>query len=209
MLDFGPDIHLSSRPEYSLQTSFGKLSLEKMLVINDIDLYFRGRKTRLLLEYDYTHEDNYFRAADTGSAIDTVTRERVHEVRLKWIERWIPSLRTELPLSTAWRKIDSSWASTSIMPGYLHMFTPAILIDWRIQRKTLRELRVQYQTGVTFYDGEFAHISTYKRSWDNKLDTMVKLWQNFFIRLLVNVNYLVDDDVLKYDMAELKATALF
>jgi len=42
-----------------------------------------------------------------------------------------------------------------------------------------------------------------------KLDLQVKTGANFFLRLLLDIDYMFDQHVMKYDLAELKATALF
>ncbi len=108
-----------------------------------------------------------------------------------------------------WQKCDSTRLNNTLSFNYKNSISPGILFDGRIQKNFIREFRIQYFIGLTLYDGEFLKMDTYKKSWDNKLDLSIKAGRNFFIRALLNVNYLFDEEVLLYDLAEVKATCLF
>lgn len=208
ILDFGQDIHLSSRSEYSMQRSDSCLTGEIFKIYNDAEIYLRERKTKFWIEYDALIEDDYYRDSLTYQKTLTTTGFQ-HDFRFKWIERWRPLFRTELPINLNWQKIDSVSTDTILSPEYINTISPGVLIDWRIQKKFVREFRIRYFIGGTLYDGTFFDFDTYKKSWDNKLDMSLKMGRNFFLRMLLNVSYLYDEEIIRYDLAELKATALF
>jgi hypothetical protein len=150
-----------------------------------------------------------------------------YEVRGKWTERWDPNFRTELNLGFTTTNLDTikdtaTYVTSTTAPqydtissGFTNTFSPGILFDWRIQGKVIREFRVQYYIGAELINGNILDLNTNSYAWllkkseVNKLDVMLKIWSNFYVRLLCNVSYLIDDKTLKYDLAELKATALF
>jgi len=210
-LDFGQDVHLASRTELSNQKRMDSITAEAVKVFNDVELYFRERKTKLLFEYDLYNLTDYIRTYSDNMDSLTVASFK-HDFRLKWTERWKPLFRTELPITLGWQRADSTFAyiaDSSKTGTWKNSISPGLLIDWRLQKKVLREFRVQYFIGMTFYDAPFLKFDEYKSSWDNKLDISIKAGRNLFLRMLVNVNYLFNERLLKYDMAELKATALF
>jgi len=208
ILDFGQDIHFANRSEYSFQKSRDRFTAEDIKIFNDVELMFRDRKTRFRIEYDLAKGNNFMRDDDFGR--DTILTAFQHDFRFKWIERWSAKLRTELPINLGWDKTDSLINTMNpASAGYTSIISPGILIDWRIQKKIIREFRIQYLIGGSLYDGTFLQFDTYKKSWDNKLDLSLKAGRNFLLRILLNCSYLFDEEKLKYDLAELKATAMF
>jgi hypothetical protein len=93
--------------------------------------------------------------------------------------------------------------------GYLNSIAPGILFDWRVQGKWIRECRTQFYIGAALSSGKNFDLRTYDKAEQNKLDVQVKAGANFFLRLLLSIDYMFDQKVLKYDLAELKVTALF
>jgi hypothetical protein len=138
-------------------------------------------------------------------------QETKHQFRDKWTERWTNNFRTELQLGFG--------RSTRLIDTLIGMrygahataadnISPSLLLDWRTQR-FVREFRIQERIGPSWYGGRLFNMSSYQKSLDNKLDVSLKAGRNVFIRLLLNITYLFDEHVLKYDMAEFKATAIF
>ncbi len=207
ILDFTQDIHIANRSELSIQKSKDYLMSRGIKINNDIELLMNDRKTKFLIEYDFLREAEIER--DTNW-IDTLrTRKFRHEPRIKWTQRWIPAFRTEVLINANWQKTDIFFLDSIDSPEYSNGISPGILFDWRIQKKFIREFRVQYTIGGSIYEGTFFKFDSYKKSWDNKLDISMKAGRNFFLRMLLNVRYLFDEEMLRYDLAELKATALF
>lgn len=207
ILQFTQDIRFSSRSEISRTRSFDELTGKGLKIYNEAKLWFRERRTKLFIDYDVKREREYL--SDSIIGIDTTLTEFSHEFRYNWIERWTPNFRTELPIGLSWEKLDTTSVAETISSGFVNGISPAIKFDFRFQRTWIREFRTQYTIGFSLYEGKFLRYDTYKKSWDNKLDVSVKAGKNFFIRLLLNISYLFDENLMKYDMAELKATALF
>ncbi len=210
MLDFTQNARVSSRIELSRQKNFDVLQQKGVEIFNESELYFRDRKTKLLLKYDIASTEDYMLNLDSIPVFDTMqVNLGKHDVKIKWTERWKPLFRTELHANMNWLKTDTLTDSIQQENDYKHTLAPGVLVDWRVQKEILKEFRLQYFTGLSWYDGQFFNFPTYKTSWDNKLDMSVKVGRSFIFRLLVNLNYLIDEKLLKYDLTELKATALF
>ncbi len=207
ILDFNRDIHLANRSEFSMQKSREYLLSRGTKIYNDIELLFNDRKTKFLFEYDVLKQTEYNR--DTNYVDTLRITAYKHEPRFKWIQRWQPDFRTELKANISWQKYDSLTIDTALYTDYSNTISPNILFDWRVQRNIIREFRVQYTIGGSLYSGTFFSFDSYKKSWDNKLDVSVKAGRNFLLRILLNISYLIDEELLRYDLAELKATALF
>lgn len=213
MLDFTQDLHLDSRTDISQSRDFSLLTDDAIKIYNTAQLAFRERKTRFDIYFNIFTETQYLR--DT-SLVDTFnTRSRSLELREKWTERWKQNFRTELSLSITninkdfLKHSSSSLVTLDSSTGYLNTITPGILFDWRILGKWIREFRIQYYVGALLSQGKKLDFASYDKAEQNKLDVQVKAGANFFLRLLLNVDYYFDQKLLKYDMAELKATALF
>jgi len=212
MLDFSEDLHFASRTEFSNSSNFSLTTQNGTNIYNEAKLAFRDRKTRLDFDFNLFYVDLY--APDLGTKIDTVTaKSSTYEFRFKWTERWIPNFRTELPLILSWQNIDSTLNTATTIrdtsTGILNSITPGVLFDWRIQGKLIREFRTQLYIGAVLSNGRNYSYSTYDKAEQNKLDIQVKAGANFFIRLLLDVDYMFDQKVMVYNLAELKATALF
>jgi hypothetical protein len=213
MLDFSQDLHFASRTEVSRSSNFSAITGRSFKVFNEARTAFRERKTRLDMDFNILNEDRFPVAWDTAS--DTSTSSDSYELRLKWTERWEPNVRTEFPIALSWKNQDTSIVGfgeapdTTISTGYLNTISPGILFDWRVEKKIIREFRTQYYIGISLMNGKTFDFSTYDLSQDNKFDIMVKAGSNFFFRLLLSISYLFNEKALRYDMAELKATALF
>ncbi|OGJ89968.1 MAG: hypothetical protein A2268_08270 [Candidatus Raymondbacteria bacterium RifOxyA12_full_50_37] len=190
-LYFGQDIRFLSRTDISRKNAFGAQTGRGLKNTNDFEVYFRERKTKLLLEYDFTSDD-VFDSTGWNSA-------NKRQFRDKWTERWSGNFRTELQVAFG-RSTDSSYARDNA--------SSSLLLDCRTQR-FVREFRVQERIGPALYDGRLFDFSTYRQSIENKLDISLKAGRNVFVRLLLNLTYLFDERLLKYDMAEFKATAVF
>jgi hypothetical protein len=195
-LYFSQDKRFLNRSELSLTKTFDKQTGRGIKIYNDLDMYFRNRKTNLLIEYDFLGDSS---AADTMSPF---VETESHQFRTKWAERWTPRFRTELKFAVMRNRVDT--VSNEFSDG----FSPNILLDWRTSR-WVREFRVQNRIGPNFYDGSEFDFKSYKRSLENKLDLSLKAGRNLFARLLLNLTYLFDDKMLRYDMAEFKLTAVF
>jgi hypothetical protein len=181
---------------------------------NEARLAFRERKTRF--DIDFNMFFDHLEMPDYTQKLDTFALKNYQdEFRIKWTERWVPNLRTESTVDLLWQNLDSTFnnlatlVTRDTMTGYLNSITPGILFDWRIQGKVIREWRTQYYIGAILSNGRDFSIGTYNKAWQNKLDIQVKAGANFFLRLLLEVDYLFDQKVLNYNMAALKATALF
>jgi hypothetical protein len=214
MLDFSEDLHFSSRTELSGSTNFQLHSQDGIKVYNEARLAFRERKTRLDLDFNIFDANLY--SPDTSTKLDTLrVKSTTFEFRFKWTERWIPNFRTELPIVLSWQNVDTSFNIPSApkiydtSTGYLNSIAPGILFDWRLQGKWIRECRTQFYIGAAVSSGKNFDFATYDKAEQNKLDIQVKAGANFFLRLLLDVDYMFDQKVLKYNMAELKVTALF
>jgi hypothetical protein len=213
MLDFSEDLHFASRTEISNGTDFSQPLSDGVKIYNEARTAFRDRKTRLDLDFNIFNETKYNH--DKNLADTLQLKSNTIETRFKWTERWLQqNFRTELPIGLSWKSSDSILTkniipSSTTSTGYLNSLASGVLFDWRIQGKIVREFRIQYYIGFTLADGTFFNFVSYNKALDNKLDIMVKVGNNFFIRMLCNVSYLFDDKMMKYDLAELKATALF
>jgi hypothetical protein len=213
MLDFSENLHFDSRTEISESRNFSLLTENSVKVYNSARLAFRERKTRFDIDFNVFNDNQYLR--DTSLTDTSLVKSRALELRGKWTQRWRPNVRTELDFVASNQNQDFSSFDALSNPtrdsstGYRNTFTPGILIDLRWLGKTIRELRVQYYIGALLSNGKSLDWSAYDKAQQNKLDIQVKAGANFFLRLLLNVDYYFDQKVLKYDMAELKATALF
>jgi len=209
MLDFTEDLHFASRTELSNSYNFKLLTLEGLKIYNEARIALWERKTRFDADFNIINETKHY--PDTISRIDSLSlKSSSYELRLKWTQRWLnQNFRTELPLNFMWQKLDTIMPFIEYSSGYLNSISPGVLFDARITGKTIKEFRIQYYIGASLTNGEFFNLNTYSLAQENKFDVMVKAGNNFFIRLLLNVNYLFSEKLLKYDMAELKATALF
>jgi hypothetical protein len=212
MLDFSEDLHFASRTEISSSSNFGLGMQNGVKVYNEARLAFWERKTRL--DFDFNIFDVSLFSPDLTTRLDTVKAEgTTYEFNFKWTERWIPNFRTELPIVMSWANVDSSIATSTrtadTSTGYLNSIAPGILFDWRIQGKTIRECRTQFYVGAALANGKNFNLSTYDKAEQTKVDVQVKAGANFFLRLLLAVDYMFDQHVMKYDLAELKITALF
>jgi frataxin-like iron-binding protein CyaY len=213
MFDFTEDLHFDSRTDISESRNFSQLTDNGVKIYNTVRLAFRERKTRFDVDFNIFTDNQYLR--DSALVDTSLARSNTLELRAKWTERWKPNLRTELDfvasnLHQNYSRFDS--LSTLLLDsstGYLNTFTPGILFDWRVEGKKIREFRLQYYIGALLANGRRLDWSTYDKAEQNKLDIQVKAGANFFLRLLLNVDYYFDQKVLKYDMAELKGTALF
>jgi len=212
MLDFSEDLHFASRTEISNATNFGLSTQSGVKVYNEARLAFWERKTRL--DFDFNIFDVNLFSPDPATRLDTTTAEgKTYEFNFKWTERWIPNFRTELPIVMSWQNVDSVINTTSRIAdtstGYLNSIAPGILFDWRVQGKWIRECRTQFYVGAALASGKNFDLRTYDKAEQTKLDVQVKAGANFFLRLLLDVDYMFDEHVMKYDLAELKVTALF
>jgi frataxin-like iron-binding protein CyaY len=213
MFDFTEDLHFDSRTDISESRNFSLLTENGVKIYNSARLAFRERKTRFDVDFNIFTDNQYLR---DSTLVDTsFVESRTLELRAKWTERWTPDFRTELDFVGSNQNSAFSWFDALANPlrdsstGYLNTFTPGILFDWRVQGKWIREFRVQYYIGALLADGNSLDWSTYDKAEQNKLDIQIKAGANFFLRLLLNIDYYFDQKMLKYDMAELKATALF
>ncbi|HUI91850.1 MAG TPA: hypothetical protein VLX68_06330 [Chitinivibrionales bacterium] len=214
IFDFSQDLHFDSRLEKTNSTNFTLATDDGLKWYNEARLAFRERKTRFDIDFnmffDNLHMPDYTQKLDTFAL-----KNYQDEFRIKWTERWVPNLRTESTVDILWQNLDSTFTNlgTNItrdtVTGYLNTITPGILFDWRIQGKVIREWRTQYYIGAMLSNGANYSFRSYDKAWQNKLDIQVKAGANFFLRLLLEVDYLFDQKVLNYNMAELKATALF
>jgi hypothetical protein len=214
MLDFSQDLHYDSRLEKTNSTNFSLATDDGLKWYNEARLAFRERKTRFDIDFN-VFLDN-ITMPDYTTKRDTFTvKSNLDEFRIKWTERWIPNLRTESTVDLTWQNLDSTIndpvanINRDTTTGYLNSIAPGILFDWRIQGKIIREWRTQYYIGAMLSNGRDFSFVTYNKAWQNKLDIQVKAGANFFLRLLLEVDYLFDQKVLNYNMAALKATALF
>jgi hypothetical protein len=217
IFDFTQDLHFDSRLEKTNSTDSTNIAFttdDGLKWYNVVRLAFRERKTR----FDADVNMLFDRATrfDTSTKLDTVAvKSALDEFRIKWTERWMPTLRTESSVDLIWQNIDTTFFTTQgvatrdTATGYLNTITPGILFDWRILGKVIREWRTQYYIGAQLSNGRNYSYGTYSKAWQNKLDIQVKAGANFFLRMLLEVDYLFDQKVLNYNLAELKATALF
>jgi hypothetical protein len=214
ILDFSQDLHFDSRLEKTNATNRSLATDDGIKWYNEARLAFRERKTRFDIDFNMFFDN--LDMPDYGAGLDTFTLKNYQdEFRIKWTERWVPNLRTEATADLTWQNLDSTFykVATNITrdttTGYLNSIAPGILFDWRIQGKVIREWRTQYYIGAMLSNGRDFSFGTYNKAWQNKLDIQVKAGTNFFLRLLLEVDYLFDQKVLNYNMAALKATALF
>jgi hypothetical protein len=214
IFDFTQDLHYDSRLEKTNSTNFSLTVDDGIKWYNQARLAFRERKTRFDIDFNMFFDRTEM--PDYGAKLDTFALKNYQdEFRIKWTERWVPNLRTETTVDLAWQNLDSTFTNIAAnttrdtMTGYLNNITPGIKFDWRIPGKVIREWRTQYYIGALFSNGRNFSFGTYGKAWQNKFDIQVKAGANFFLRLLLSVDYLFDQKVLNYDMAELKATALF
>jgi hypothetical protein len=214
ILDFSQDLHFDSRLEKTNSTNRSLATDDGIKWYNEARLAFRERKTRFDIDFNMFFDN--LDMPDYGAGLDTFTLKNYQdEFRVKWTERWVPNLRTEATADLTWQNLDSTFykVATNITrdttTGYLNSIAPGILFDWRIQGKVIREWRTQYYIGAMLSNGRDFSFGTYNKAWQNKLDIQVKAGTNFFLRLLLEVDYLFDQKVLNYNMAALKATALF
>jgi hypothetical protein len=195
---------------------------------NKVEFYIRDRKTKLFSEYEFINKKE-FNLNDTlipdtlgESKVTRITgmQNLIHEFLIQWTERWSNFLRTELPLKLSWSRYDSTLIedfkdtgnkdiSFNNSSGFINSLNPGFLIDLRIKREYVRELKIQYFIGLSLTNGTFMDFGTYERTWQNKFDISMKMGRNFNLRILLNLNYLFNKRKLKYDLAELKASALF
>lgn len=207
ILDFSNNMRFVNRSEFSKQKNLDHIVSQGTKLYNDFEWLFNKRKTKFLIEYDLTTNTDY---SLNHNYIDTLQTLFIkHDSRLKWTQKWKPLFRTELPININWQKCDTTRFQSTLLFDYRNSISSGILFDGKIQRKFIRELRIQYFIGATLYNGNFFEFDSYKKSWDNKLDLSLKAGRNFFIRALLNLNYLFDEKVLRYDLAEVKATCLF
>ncbi|MFH0922147.1 MAG: hypothetical protein V1913_17525 [Fibrobacterota bacterium] len=193
---FGQDIRFLNREELSLSHRMSSLRSKGLKVYNDLDLYFRNRKTNLLFEYDYTRDSSM---SDTLSRF---TSGIAHEARARWTERWLSEFRTEFRLAAS-----RSYSDTAIKP-VRDGFATGVLLDYRSSR-FVRELRIQEFAGPSFSNGNAFDFQSYDPSFDSKTDISLKAGRNLFARLLINLSYSFTNRIFKYDMAEFKLTAVF
>ncbi|MBN1982014.1 MAG: hypothetical protein JW795_10805, partial [Chitinivibrionales bacterium] len=208
--DYGYSLRIANKTEKTIQKRFDKLLSDDYKIGTDIETVMRQRKTRATVEYDLSHATDY-RFATIGTSGDTVVTTVMHGLGLRWNQRWSSLLRSEIPLKLRWKKTDSTKAETVLTQPFASEIAGGFLIDLRGAKGFISDLRLQYYTGLTLYDGTFFTPSSYHKSWDNKIDMGMKLWRNLSLRLLMSGIYVFDDiaKVLKYDLAELKVTALF
>ncbi|MBD3422429.1 MAG: hypothetical protein GF398_20130 [Chitinivibrionales bacterium] len=206
-LDIGRDLRISNRSDVSTEYYFDKRTSEAIALSNQIDWSVRDRKTKLTFEYDYLDRTQWLL-----STPDTSLTEQVHTLRNRWTERWLPQLRTELQVNFGWEVTDTTIFDSPGAPlrrlANAANFDPALLIDWRTASR-IEEFRIQWQTGPVLSGAQSLDFATYAITWNNKLDISLKITQNVFLRLLLNLNYNFDERLLSYDLAELKGTALF
>jgi len=206
ILDFSQDLHCDSRTEISETRTLSLLTEKDLKIYNDARLAFWERKTRLDVNFNvfstHTHNPNYMTLTDT-SVYDALSSELI----FKWTQRWFPNFRTEQTIDFSRGDYDTTVGNNRRSTGNVNTTEPGILFDFRNQGNVLRETRIQYYTGVSFSNDSI--ISTYEVAQVNKLDVQIKAGSNFFLRLLLDVSYLINQKVLKYDLAELKVTALF
>jgi hypothetical protein len=214
ILDFSQDLHFDSRLEKTNSTNFSLTTDDGLKWYNEARLAFRERKTRFDIDFNMFFDNLHI--PDYAQGLDTFALKNYQdEFRIKWTERWVPNLRTESTVDLIWQNLDSTFTNLAAnttrdtMSGYLNTITPGIKFDWRIPGKVIREWRTQYYIGALLSNGRNFSFGTYAKAWQNKVDIQVKAGANFFLRLLLSVDYLFDQKVLNYDMAELKATALF
>jgi|WetSurMetagenome_2_1015567.scaffolds.fasta_scaffold00056_34 hypothetical protein len=213
IFDFTEDLHFDSRIEKTDASNFSLPTDDGLKIYNEARLAFRERKTRFDADFNLFFDKAM---SPYAAGIDTTTvKSELDEFRLKWTERWLPTLRTETSVDLTWQNVDTILANTSgiitrdTATGYLNTITPGILLDWRVLGKVIREWRTQYYIGAQLSNGRNYTYGTYSKAWQNKFDVQVKVGANFFLRLLLEVDYLFDQKTLNYNMAELKATALF
>jgi|GEM_PF-2744950 hypothetical protein len=215
IFDFTQDLHYDSRVEKTNSTNMTYATDNGLKWYNEARLAFRDRKTRFDIDLnvflDTMDLPNYGK-----NGLDTfAVKSTYEELIVKWTERWSPNLRTETTVDVSRQDLDSmiNDASAGVFrdttSGYLNSLTPGILFDWRIPGKTIREWRTQYYIGAMLSNGRAYDFNSYQQTWQNKFDIQVKAGSNFFLRLLMEVDYVFNTKVLVYNMAQLKATALF
>jgi hypothetical protein len=215
MLDFTEDLHFESRLEKTNTTDRALATDDGYKWYNEALLAFRERKTRF--EVDFNVFADHMNMPDFGNnGLDTFdVKSNFDEFMIKWTERWTPHLRTESTIDYSRQNLDSAINDRTAgifrdtVTGYLNSITPGILFDWLIPGKKIREWRTQYYIGAVLSGGRGYSFGTYQKTWQNKFDIQVKAGANFYLRLLLELDYLFDTKVLDYDMAQLKATALF
>lgn len=215
IFDFTQDLHYDSRVEKTNSTNLTYATDDGLKWYNEARLAFRDRKTRFDIDLNMFFDDmsmpNY-----GNQGLDTfAVKSTFEELIVKWTERWSPNLRTESTVDVSRQNLDSTFndAANNIfrdtVTGYLNSLTPGILFDWRIPGKIIREWRTQYYIGAMLSGGRGYDFNTYTQTWQNKFDIQVKAGANFFLRLLMEVDYVFNTKVLIYNLAQLKATALF
>jgi hypothetical protein len=215
IFDFTQDLHFDSRLEKANSSNLNYATDDGLKWYNEARLAFFDRKTRFDIDLnvflDHMNMPNYDK-----NGLDTFdVKSNFQEFLIKWTERWSSNLRTESTIDLSRQSLDSAindaangiYRDTST--GFLNSITPGILFDWRVQGKAIREWRTQYYIGLALSSGSGYSFNTYQRTWQNKFDIQVKAGANFFVRLLLEADYLFNTGVLTYDMAKLEATALF
>ena len=220
IFDFTQDLHYDSRVEKTNSTNMTYATDNGLKWYNEARLAFRDRKTRFDIDLNMfldTMDMPIYSGSNRG--LDTfAVKSTYEELIVKWTERWSPNLRTETTVDVSRQDVDSvindaiggiAGVYRDTTTGYLNSLTPGILFDWRIPGKTIREWRTQYYIGAMLSNGRGYDFNSYQQTWQNKFNIQVKAGSNFFLRLLMEVDYVFNTKVLVYNMAELKATALF
>ncbi len=192
---FGQDVRLVVKGEWTTEDNFNRLAEKGFKINNDFDFYFRERKTNMLFEYDYNRDS-------TQDSLQGFVSSSRHLIQTKWTERWIPGLRSEFNIGAS-----RQWSDT-LSDDRTDAFFFNVLFDWRTSR-FVREFRIQERLGPDFIRGHAFNLSDYDASLENKLDLSLKAGRNIYARLLLNLVYLFDEKLLKYDMAEFKFTLVF
>jgi len=215
ILDFSQDLHFDSRFEKDDASNFSMATDNGFKIYNEANLAFRERRTRfdadLNIFVDKATSPNY------STNMDTLTiKNDQDEFRLMWTERWMPTFRTQTTIDLTWQNVDTTESDPNTgnvlrdtVTGFLNTITPGILFDWRVPGTVIREWRTQYYIGAQLLNGQNYTYNTYSKAMQNKIDIQVKAGANFYLRLLMEVDYLFTTHQLEYNMAELKATALF
>ncbi len=215
IFDFTQDLHYDSRVEKTNSRNLSYSTDDGLKWYNEARIAFRNRETRFDIDFNM-FGDNIDLPDYDNKGIDTFTvKSDFDELMVKWTERWSGNLRTETTVDLSRQNLDSTINDAvnivyrDTTTGYLNSISPGILFDWRVQGKAIREWRTQYYIGAMLSGGSGYDFNTYQQAWQNKFDIQVKAGSNFFLRLLMEVDYLFNSKQVVYNMAQLKATALF
>ncbi|MBL8028804.1 MAG: hypothetical protein JNL74_20435, partial [Fibrobacteres bacterium] len=190
------DSYYNGKFEFSKGYRSDSLTLTQFKVRNNLNLNLRNRNTLLFFEYTFTGDS----VKESAALYET---SRSHSVLTRWTEKWLSGqLRSELKAGAS-RVYGDSIALGKTDGCYL-----ALLCDWRTNR-FLREIRIQEQVGPVLSEGRGLELGSYSYAFQNKLDVNIRAGNNFYARILLNLSYLFDDHLLKYDLAEFKLTAVF